>query len=90
MALPVFLTETVIILLFLSWIKIRSCPWPAFREFADYKLVKKWLEKAEAPELVYEKTNGLWLRFRILKLKKYTYGDKETLWIFEEINKETI
>ena len=53
-----------------------------FERLCDYGQLEQQLEAGAAPELIYEKLNGDWVRVRILKLKAYTEEDKETLWIF--------
>lgn len=59
-----------------------------FKRFVDYRLLEELLNRGEVPELVYQKMDETWLKFRILKFKKYSPGDKETLWIFEEAKPE--
>lgn len=60
----------------------------SFKQFTDYKYVEECMEGGEVPELIYQKMDESWVRFRILKFKKYSQGDKETLWIFEETKTE--
>lgn len=55
-----------------------------FIKFCDYSSLRMQLSGNAAPEFIYEKTDGTWIRLRILKFKNYTDKSRETLWIFED------
>lgn len=50
--------------------------------FCDYGFVESQLENGAAPEYTYQKTDGTWMKLRVLKFKTYTVKCRETLWIF--------
>lgn len=56
-----------------------------FKKFCDLAYVKKQLDMDNTPELTYPKTDGSFMKLRILKFKIYTDQCRETLWIFSEI-----
>lgn len=53
-----------------------------FEQFCDYQYLEEQLDNSAAPEFVYQKTDGEWLKLRVLKFKNYTEEFRETLWIF--------
>lgn len=53
-----------------------------FEQFCDYEYLEEQLDNKSAPEFVYQKTDGEWLKLRVLKFKNYTEEFRETLWIF--------
>lgn len=55
-------------------------------KFCDYNYVETQLNKNANLEFTYQKTNGDWLKLRILKFKTYTPQCRETLWIFSSID----
>lgn len=59
----------------------------AFRAVCDYTQVEKQLSENRTPKIVYQKTDGDWIRLRILKFKSYTQQSRETLWIFSNIDR---
>lgn len=56
-----------------------------FEKFCDLAFVKKLLDMDNTPEFIYQKTDGSWMKLRILKFKIYTEQCRETLWIFLDI-----
>lgn len=58
---------------------------PQFERVCDYTVLEKDLDGGMAPEFIYQKTNGDWLKLRILKFKDYTQEHRETLWIFSNV-----
>lgn len=56
-----------------------------FKRFCDLTFVKKQLDMDNTPEFIYQKTDGSWMKLRVLKFKIYTEQCKETLWIFLDI-----
>lgn len=59
-----------------------------FEKFCDLTFVKKQLDMENAPEFIYQKTDGSWMRLRVLKFKTYTERCRETLWIFSKIESQ--
>lgn len=57
-----------------------------FEQFCDYEYLEKQLNTGCTPEFVYQKTDGQWIRLRVLKFKHYTEKSRETLWIFSNID----
>lgn len=55
-----------------------------FERFCDFTFVKKQLDTDNAPEFIYQKTDGSWMKLYILKFKTYTEQCRETLWIFSK------
>lgn len=53
-----------------------------FEKLCDYAELEKQLEDNNILETIYQKTNGDWLKLRILKFRDYTSEQRETLWIF--------
>lgn len=58
-----------------------------FQELSNYELLEKKLEQGQLVEYRYQKNNGDWLRLRILKFKGYDAFTKDTLWIFNIIDR---
>ena len=56
-----------------------------FEKFCDLAFVKKLLDMDNTPEFIYQKTDGSWMKLRILKFKIYTEQCRETLWLFLDI-----
>lgn len=56
-----------------------------FEKFCDLTFVQKQLDINCAPELIYQKTDGSWMKLRVLKFKTYTEHCRETLWIFSNL-----
>lgn len=56
-----------------------------FKRFCDLTFVKKQLDMDNTPEFIYQKTDGSWMKLRVLKFKIYTEQCKETFWIFLDI-----
>lgn len=57
-----------------------------FQRYCDYDSLEPCLNAGELPDCVYRRKDGIWIRLRILKFKTYTEQNRETLWIFSEIN----
>lgn len=57
-----------------------------FEDVCNYPKLEESLDSGENPEIIYQKLNGEWLRLRILKFKEYKDEQRETLWIFKNIN----
>ena len=66
---------------------------PEFRQkfisFCDYGYLKSQLNQDSTPEFTYQKTDGSWIRLRVLKFKTYTAQIQETLWIFLNLEGES-
>ncbi len=58
----------------------------AFEKFYNYEELEKMLDKDIIPELIYQKRDGTWLHLKVLKFKTYTKENKETLWIFSNVD----
>lgn len=56
--------------------------YPQFESLCDYPKLQQALDAGDAPEMIYQKLDGVWLRLRILKFKEYKEGQRETLWVF--------
>lgn len=57
--------------------------YPQFEQFCRYDALERQLSDGKLPQFIYRKTNGDWIRLRVLKFKDYTEKNRETLWIFE-------
>lgn len=57
----------------------------AFEKFCNFESVEKQLKVNATPELIYQKTDGSWMKLRVLKFKTYTETCRETLWIFSNL-----
>lgn len=53
-----------------------------FEDVCEYARLDQRLNNNSLPEFVFQKTDGEWLKVRIMKFKDYTKGQKETLWMF--------
>lgn len=53
-----------------------------FEKFCDYEYLEGKLDDGAVPEFIYQKTDGEWLKLKVLKFKNYTEEYRETLWIF--------
>lgn len=53
-----------------------------FLKFCDLGFVERQLDEEAGPELVYQKTDGEWMKLQILKFNTYNKNCRETLWIF--------
>ncbi|RHR25853.1 diguanylate cyclase [Clostridium sp. AF19-22AC] len=60
-----------------------------FEKFCNLTFVKKQMDMDHTPEFIYQKTDGSWMKLRILKFKIYTEQCRETLWIFSDIEGQT-
>nr|WP_279354784.1 GGDEF domain-containing protein [Eubacterium sp. 1001713B170207_170306_E7] len=54
-------------------------------QFCRYELLEKQLKNSVTPELVYQRMDGSWVKLRVLKFKTYTEENRETLWIFTNL-----
>lgn len=61
-----------------------------FQEICDYSKLKEKLDRNDLPELIYQKTNGDWLKMRILKFRDYTDRQQQTLWIFTNVDSKVL
>lgn len=61
--------------------KVKPQYYDQFEHLCDYKLLEKLLLTGVPPEFLYEKTDGAWMRVKVLKFDSYAEGG-ETLWIF--------
>lgn len=59
-----------------------------FERFCDYGHLVTVLEEDEIPGFVYQKRNGERMRLRVLKFNHAGGNDRETLWIFSEVEGE--
>lgn len=59
----------------------------SLEQFCDYDYVKQQLSKSNAPEFIYQKKDGSWMKLQILKFKTYTDQCQETLWIFSNVER---
>lgn len=59
-----------------------------FEKFYDYECLETLLGGANAPEYIYQKLDGTWLKLRILKFKTYAPQNRETLWIFSKTDRQ--
>lgn len=57
-----------------------------FEDVCNYSKLEKTLDAGNTPEIYYQKCSGEWLRLRILKFKEYKDEQRETLWIFKNID----
>lgn len=57
---------------------------PQFTELCSYDSLESLLERDTVPEIIYQKTDGAYLKLQVFKFKKYRRGGRETLWVFED------
>lgn len=53
-----------------------------FQKFCDDRYLETQMDGDTAPELLYQKLDGSWLKLRVLAFQKSGEGCRETLWIF--------
>ena len=58
-----------------------------FNDILDYDKLDKELNVTDAVQFTYQKTNGIWINVRILKVDKRQDAKPETIWIFAEENR---
>lgn len=56
-----------------------------FERFCDYESLENLLGEEDIPDFTYRKKDGSHVRLRILSFNHYTGNEKETLWIFSDI-----
>ena len=56
-----------------------------FEKYCDYSYVEAQLKDHATMEYTYQKTDGTWMKLRILKFRTYTEQHRETLWIFSNV-----
>lgn len=56
-----------------------------FERFCDYSYLEKLLDEEDIPGFTYKKKDGSHVRLRILCFNHYPGNEKETLWIFSDI-----
>lgn len=55
-----------------------------FIKFCDYSYLETQLNSNITPQFSYQRTDGSWVKLRVLKFKSYTKESRETLWIFSD------
>ena len=55
-----------------------------FDDILDYEKLDKMLSETEAVQFTYQKTNGIWINVRVLKVDRRQNANQETIWIFAE------
>lgn len=58
----------------------------SFIKFSNYENLEKQFINKPTLEFDYQKNDGTWLKLKILKFKTYTKENRETLWIFSNID----
>lgn len=56
-----------------------------FDGFYNYDSLEAQLDSGEASQLIYQKKDGAWIKLQVLKFKTYTRQNRETLWIFSNV-----
>lgn len=69
---------------------VKSEYWSSFQEVTDYKNLKRLLAEHSVWEFVYQKTNGDHIKLQIFLLNYDSKDKKETLWIFQQLNSDTL
>lgn len=58
-----------------------------FLKFSGYEGLEQAFFRNEVPELVYRKKDGTLLKLHVYQSENYREDDKETLWVFENLEK---
>lgn len=66
--------------------KVKPKYFDSFIKLCDYDDLERRLDKDEVPELIYQKKGEEWIRLKILKFKGYSSKQRETLWIFSNVD----
>lgn len=59
---------------------------PMFEQYSNYAELQRQLDSDDQLEFIYQKSDGQWLKVRILKFKTNDDNRHETLWIFAVID----